>query len=136
MATKKIRTEKILDKTTNTGAILLQPYLGMLLVGALGLILWLIGAKADYTKEIATSLILSTCILSIFIWRASAHRRDLGRMHGLLTTILTGLFLTVFVSVGPVGWLVYSVFLLMVYVLRLILTMLRVEPLSLSAGIC
>jgi hypothetical protein len=105
MATKKIRTEKILDKTTNTGAILLQPYLGMFLVGALGLILWLIGAKADYVKEIATSLILSTGILSMFIWRASAHRRDLGRMHGLLTTMLAGLFLTLFVVVGPTGWL-------------------------------
>jgi hypothetical protein len=102
---RNISTKKVIEKTTNTGTLLLQPYLGMLLVGALGLILWLIGAKAAYTKEIAISLILSTGILSLFIWKASAHRRDTGRIHGLATTILTGLFLTVFVLVGPVGWL-------------------------------
>lgn len=94
-------TKKVLEKTTNTGPQLLQPYLAMCLVGALGLILWLIGAKANYTKEIATSLILSTAILSFFIWKASQDRREFGRLHAVFTSILTGSFLFGFVAFGP-----------------------------------
>lgn len=93
--------KKVVEKTTNAGMLLLQPYLAMCLVGALGMILWLIGAKAGYAKEIATSLILSTAILSFFIWKASQNRREFGRLHAVLTAVLTGSFLFSFVVFGP-----------------------------------
>jgi DNA segregation ATPase FtsK/SpoIIIE-like protein len=95
------RAKKVVEKTSNQGMLLLQPYFAMGLVGALSVVLWLIGLKANYTAEIAASLGISTSILSLFTWKASQDRREFGRFHSLLSMIASGGFIMAMVIAGP-----------------------------------
>lgn len=95
------KTKKAIEVSTNQGMLFVQPYLAMCLVGLLGTVLWFIGLRTNYTFEISTSLIISTLILSGFTWKVSQDRRDIGRIHSLLSMIFAGAFITAEVIIGP-----------------------------------
>jgi hypothetical protein len=95
------KTKKALDKTSSNAMLYLQPYFAICLVGMLGMLLWLIGVKADYTAEIAISVGASTFILTFFIWKSSQYRRDYGWMHAVVTAVLIGSFILIMVLNGP-----------------------------------
>lgn len=101
----KNTAKKLADKTSSDLMHYLQPYFAMCLVGALSIILWIIGDKAAYTTEIAVSVGFSTFILSFFTWKSSQHRRNYGSIHAVATAILIGAFILVMVLQGPTAGL-------------------------------
>lgn len=86
----KRASKKVVEKSSNQGMLLLQPYLAMGLVEALSVLLKIIGDRTGFVEEIAFALSASTIILSYFIWKTSQHRRDFGRIHAVATMVLAG----------------------------------------------
>jgi len=88
--------KKLIDKTTENGVLYVQPYLGMVMAAILASILWILAENGQRTN-IILALVFATAVISLFTWKTSQHRRDFGRIHALITSLVTG------------GWIIAAV---------------------------
>jgi|GEM_PF-3228478 len=97
---KRKKVQAAVEKSTDQGMLLLQPYLAMGLVGVISIVLWVLSEKG-YKLHIELALAASTIGLSWFTWKASRSRRDFGRLHAVLTMASAGGWIMAMVGQGP-----------------------------------
>ncbi len=96
----KSNPKKVVEKSTDLGMHLLQPYLCMALVGLLSILLWVI-ADNGYRTQICLALGAITLLISTFTWNLSQYRKDVGRYLALTSSFAIGTWVIVAVIYKP-----------------------------------
>ncbi len=92
---------RVIERETSKTLVGLQPFLVMIACFLVGILFYGFWSQNPHLKLILLGLGIGVAILSVFTWIISRSRRDLGRVHSVMTMIMAGSWLVAATALGP-----------------------------------